>query len=644
MDFAKRVWRLLVAVKDGLVLLALLLFFGALAAALSSGAAPLGHVADGALRIALRGQLVEEKREPDGLGALLDGGAMREIRERDVVRALRAAIDDPHIKAVAIDLSGFLGGGIVHLQEIGAAMDGLRAAHKPVLAYGYVLEDGGTLIAAHASEAWIDPMGGAFLPGIGGERLYFAKLLDRFGITAHVFRVGTYKDFVEPYTRSDASPASKAATRQLYDAVWAAVAADISRARPKAQVARVIADPVGWFKAAGGDGAKAALGAGLVDRIGTRAEFGARLAQLAGADPYDKRTGAYAHTDLAAFLAAHPLPRAGKAIGIVTVAGEIVDGKAGPGTAGGDRIAALIDRAVADRSLVALVVRVDSPGGAATAGETIRQALQRARAAGLPIVVSMANYAASGGYWVSTPGAKIFAAPTTITGSIGIFAIIPSFEKLLGKYGVTADGYRTTPIAGQPDPFAGLTPAAEAMLQAEIDNGYARFLGIVAQSRHRTPAAIDAIAQGRAWDGASALRLGLIDGFGGLDAALGAAASAAHLDPDPQHGAWHAVDLAGARRRGIFALLAALRGGDDGETNGDSEGAARDWVGLVAAHQRAALAASLAQVARLGGGAGAQAYCLACVGLMPPSAPPAGPSAPSASPSAAMLALLARGL
>ena len=613
MGFAKKVWALLVGIKDALVLALLLLFFAGLYGALAGRPGPAG-VRQGALLLRLNGPIVEEPSEMDAIASLqggLQGEALRpEIRERDVVRALREAVGDSRIKAVVVDVSGFSGGGLVHLQEIGAGMDAVRAAHKPVLLYGTVLEDGGVLLAAHASEAWLDPLGGAYLPGPGGYNLYFGKLLERLKISAHIFRVGTYKDYVEPYFRNDQSEAARAARTALYGAIWGELKADIHRARPKADIDLVTRDPVGWLRASGGDGAKAALAAGLVDHIGTRVEFGQHVAALAGADDATSRPGAFAHTNLATFLGDHAESSAGRAIGVVTVAGEIVDGKAGPGTAGGDRIARLIDDS-AGANLAALVVRVDSPGGSVTGAEAIRAAIVRARDRGLPVVVSMANVAASGGYWVATPGARIFAEPGTITGSIGIFAVVPSFEKLLAQYGVTGDGVRTTPLSGQPDVFTGLTPEMEGMLQAEIENGYGRFVGLVADSRHKTPAQVDAIAQGRVWDGATARTIGLVDGFGGLDTALVAAAQAAHLPA----GGWHAQYLASPTHAGIAQFFAAFRPGDDDDNSADnpaSDGAARDWVGLVAQRQRKGLAAMVAASARMVAAGGAQAYCLEC--------------------------------
>lgn len=606
MNFAHKVWRVLVAIKDGLVLALMLLFFGGLYAALTARPAAVPK-REGALLIRLDGQVVEETQKVDWQQLLSGGDDVAEVRERDVVRALRGAVSDSKVRAVVIDLSKFSGAGFVHAQDIGAAMDRLRAAKKPVLVYGTMIGGNGVLIAAHASEVWIDPLGGAYVEGLGGQHLYYGKLLDRLKVTAHIFRVGTYKDYVEPYFRNDMSEPSRAARKALYGAVWQQWRDDVAKARPKAQIDRVVADPVGWFKASGGDAAQASLAAGLVDHLGTPAEFGAHVAQLAGEDHADKRPGAYAHMTLGQWLAANRPANNGKAIGVVTIAGEITDDKAGPGSAGGERIARLIDAATG-KKLAALVIRVDSPGGSVTGSEAIRTAILRQKARGLPVVVSMANVAASGGYWVSTPGSRIFAEPGTITGSIGIFAVVPSFEKALAAWGVNGDGVRTTPLSGQPDVLTGLTPEIEAILQANIEAGYGRFVGLVAASRHKTPAQINEIAQGRVWDGGTARQIGLIDQFGGIDDALAYAAKAAKLGD----GDWHAEYL-GADTGPLGRWMQQMRQSEDGDSTNEPNG--NDWAGMVAVHQRRQMAGMIGDVDRLMGAGGAQAYCLECAAL-----------------------------
>ncbi len=610
MAFARKVWKLLVAIKDGLVLILMLMFFAGLSAALSGRGDRPNSVRDGALLIKLNGSVVEEQRQADAFAGFTGGNATREIRARDISRALILAAQDERIKAVVVDLTGFMGGGQVSLEEVGAAMDAVRAAKKPVLAYAEMMDDSGMLLAAHASEIWLDPLGGVFVPGPGGYHLYYGKLLERLKITAHVYKVGTYKDFVEPYLRNDQSDPSREARKALYASIWEGWKANVAKARPKADIARVTSDPVGWFQAAGGDAAQAALAAGLVDKIGTYAEFGKHVAEISGADNKDKRPGAFAHTKLGPWLAANPESSTGKAIGVVTIAGEIVEGKAGPGTAGGDRIAALIDSAES-RNLAALVVRVDSPGGSVTASEVIRSAIERQKKRGLPVAVSMSNVAASGGYWVSTPATRIFAQPSTITGSIGIFAVIPSFEKLLGSYGVTGDGVRTTPLSGQPDPMTGFTPEIEKLLQANIEAGYTRFIGLVAKSRGKTPEQVDAIAQGRVWDGGTAQQKGLVDQFGGLDDALAWAAKQAKLED----GGWHAEFLA-KKPDGFDKFAAMLSSGDDEDDAESGPDAAfakpHDLAGMVALRQRIGVMRVMADAESLLKGAGAQAKCLDC--------------------------------
>lgn len=601
MAFAHKVWKLLVAIKDGMALILLLLFFMALYGVLTMRP-NVGQVQKGALLLKLDGGIVEEPSSIDPIAALLSQQApVGEYRARDVVRALRTAAKDDRVTAVVFDLSRFTGGGLVHLQEIGEAMDAVRAAKKPVLTYADLYTDDSTLIAAHSTEAWVNPLGGAFVLGPGGKNLYFGGLLDKLKVTAHVFRVGTYKSAVEPYIRNDLSPASREASTALYGALWETWKQDVAKARPKANIALATSDPVAWVKASGGDAARAAVAAGLVDHMGDETAFGQRVAQLVGPNLADPAPGHFAHTTLKTWLAANRPAEAGKAIGVVTIAGAIVDGEAGPGTAGGARIAKLLDEAQ-KKNLAALVVRVDSPGGSITASEQIRTAILRMKARRIPVVVSMANLAASGGYWVSTPADRIFAEPGTITGSIGVFAIIPSFERALAEWGVTTDGVQTTPLSGQPDPIGGLSPEISGMLQANVENSYGRFVSLVGQARHRTPAEIDAIGQGRVWDGGTARQNGLVDQFGGLDDALAYAAKAANLD------SWHPVFL-GEKNDQLTSLLERLRGGDEDSAPPSS---VRDLAGVVADRQMRLVGQALADAERLAGVRGVQAYCLEC--------------------------------
>lgn len=615
MIFARKVWQLLVGIKDAMALTFLLGFFFLIYAVLLSRPSP-GQVREGALLLKLDGAIVEEPAAVDPFSTLISGSMpSHQYRVRDLVRALDAAITDDKIKAVVLDLSKFSGGGLVHMEEVGEALDRVKAAKKPVLTFAYGYADDALLLAAHSSEVWVDPLGGAFILGPGGQGLYYAKLLERFKVNTHVYRVGTYKEFVEPYTRNDMSEPAREARTAVVGALFDEWKANLAKARPQANIKLVTEDPAGWYQAAGGDGAQAAKTAGLVDQIGDNVAFGKRVAKLTGEDLLDPHPGGFAHSTLKAFLAAHEPKKPGKAIGVITIAGDIVDGKAGPGTAGGERIANLLDGKDA-RDIAALVIRVDSPGGSVTASERIRTAIERHKARGIPVVVSMANVAASGGYWVATPGTRIFAEPGTVTGSIGIFAVVTSFEKTLADYGVTADGVRSTPLSGQPDILGGFTPELDAMLQATIERGYQRFVGLVGQSRGKTITQVDAMAQGRIWDGGTARQLGLVDQFGSLDDAVVYAAAQAKLEKDDYHPRYL------GENQSVYASLLEQLTGDDGS----SESQGGDLFAQLSGRQQAMMARAFSDAERMLASRGMQAYCLECSVTAPPLTRPSGTS------------------
>ncbi len=525
----RRAWSLLVAIKDGLALILLLLFFGVLYMLLSSGPNPADN-RGGALLMTLDGAIVEQPETPDPraliLGQVPSGN---QYRLRDVVRALETAAKDSAIKAVVMDLSGFDGGGQASLHQVGQAIDKVRATKKPVLVHATGYMDGSYQIAAHASEIWLDPMGAAMFPGRGGVRPYYKGLIDKLGITTHVYRVGKFKSFVEPYLRADQSPEAKEADKALAGSLWQMWQDDVTKARPKAKIATFASDPAGTVKASGGDMSKTAIDNGIVDKLGDRAAFGTYVAKIVGADD-SKPAGDFNNTAFPDYLAANPESSRGEPVGVITIAGGIVDGNAPSGTAGGDTIANLIDKAVAEESLKALVVRVDSPGGSAVASEQIRAAILRAKATKIPVVVSMANVAASGGYWVAMTGDKIFAEPSTITGSIGVFGIIPTFENTAKKFGISGDGVTTTPLSGQPDILRGTNEQTDYLLQSGVEDIYRRFLSIVSTARKMPVERVNEIAQGRVWDGGTARQIGLVDAFGSIDDAVNEAAKLAKID------------------------------------------------------------------------------------------------------------------
>ncbi len=600
MRFVGAVWKLLVGIKDGLVLILLLLFFGFLYAALSARPAAVG---DGVLDLTLTGSVVEQPARPSWAEAL-GGEVVRDYRLRDLTNALRSAKTDGRVKAVALDLDGFTGGGQAALGDLAGAIREVRAAGKPVVAYGTAFTSDSYQLAAAASEIWLNPLGGVLIAGPGGSNLYFKGLLDKLGVTANVYRVGTYKSAVEPYTRSDMSPEARENYQALAGALLESWRHSVRTSRPTADVDSFLRDMPGAVAAAGGDMAKAALAAGLVDKVGERQAFEARLAALGGEGAGED---AFRRIALPAFVRDVGADDGAGPIGLVTVAGTIVDGEAGPGTAGGDTIAEEIARGI-DGGIKAHVVRVDSPGGSVLASERIRQALLSAKAKRIPVVVSMGSVAASGGYWVSTPADFIYAEPSTITGSIGVFGVLPSFQGSLAKLGIGADGVKSTPLSGEPDLLRGPSPEANALIQTSVEATYRRFLDIVAQARRKTPSQVDAIGQGRVWDGGTARQLGLVDGFGGVEEAVAKAAALAKLGDE--RGVRY-IEPPKSVEDELVEMLANDR--EDGRT------APADAFAAFAEAPKRQLAAAFAEIRLLLDGPVLQARCLEC-GPAPASA------------------------
>lgn len=596
MKLAKLAWGVLVGVKNGLVLIFMLLFFGALYAVMSADPnAARGK--GGALLLAFDGPIVDQKTEIDARSFLLgDGTVGTQYQLDDVLNALDVAATDDDIKTVVLDLDRFAGAGRVALQNIGERLDKVKAAKKPVLAFATGYYDQNYSLAAHASEVWLDPMGAAAIAGPGGRQPYFKGLVDRFGVNVHVYRVGKYKSFVEPFTLTQQSAEAKAANQALADVIWADWQARVAKARPKAQLAAFIKDPLAGTNGKGASLAEASLKAGMVDKLGDYTAFTARVAALAGEDE-DAREG-FRSSRIADYIKANPRSTSGDAIGIIHVAGTIVDGEAPGGSAGGDTVSALIGEGLAKKNLKALVLRVDSPGGSALASEKIRLALMEAKKAGLPVIVSMGNVAASGGYWVAMAGDKIFAEPSTITGSIGVFGIIPSFENTLGRYGVTSDGVTTTPLSGQPDFIGGFNPETDSFIQTSVENIYTQFLQLVSASRKLPLEKVAEIAQGRVWDGGTARQLGLVDAFGSLDDAVAEAAKRAKIAP-------------GDVRRVVLApkesYLAGLLAGW-----GTAQTSRTDIITRLVRQQQAAFVAGLGDAASVITGPAVQVRCLSC--------------------------------
>ena len=601
MKFVRAIWKLLVGIKDALVLLLMLLFFGLLYAVLSARPAP---VTDGVLALNLDGVVVEQPAKAQ-LSALAGGNRVRQYRLRDLIAALDEARNDNRVKAVAIDLEGFLGGGQAAMSDLSDAVRRVRASGKPVLAYAVGYTDDGYQLGAAAGEVWLNPLGTVAIAGPGGSNLYFKGLLDKLGVTANVYRVGTYKAAVEPFIRNDMSPEARENYQAFGQALLESWRESVLRARPQAKVDVFLKDMPGAVDAAGGDMAKAALAAGLVDKIADRRAFEARLAQLGGEDK--NAPGGYKRIKLDSYLADKVEAKPRGPIGVVTIAGMIVDGKAPDGTAGGDSIATAIEKGMSDGGLKALVVRVDSPGGSVLASERIRQAILAAKEKKLPVVVSMGSVAASGGYWVSTPADFIYAEPSTITGSIGVFGILPSFQGTLAKLGIGADGVKTTPLSGEPDLLKGPSPDAGRLIQASVESIYRRFLDVVAQSRHKSPADIDKIAQGRVWDGGTARQLGLVDGFGGMADAVAKAGELAHLDKSNRGVRY--LERPKTFKESLLEML-ATKDRDDGAAPSDAFAA-------IGGNPEFQLAAALADLRSILTGPRIQARCLECGPVAP---------------------------
>jgi protease IV len=523
MRFARAIWKLLVGIKDALVLVFMLLFFGLLYAGLSASPKP---VSNGVLAFELDRAVVEQPAAPL-VSDLASGVSTRDYRLRDLIAALDAAKDDKRVKAVALDLDSFGGGGQAALGDLAEAIKRVRASGKPVIAYATGYTDDSYLLASAASEIWLNPLGAVVIAGPGASSMFYKGLLDKLGVTANVYRVGTYKSAVEPYIRNDMSPEAKANYQALADALLETWRETVVRQRPKAKVDLFLRNMPAAVQAAGGDFGRAALAAGLVDKLATRRAFEARMAELGGEAKRDRDS--YARIKLDSYVR-EKVRNGDGPIGVVTVAGMIVDGTGAEGTAAGDSIAKVIETAIKDDDLKALVVRVDSPGGSVTASERIRQALLAAKEKKLPVVVSMGNVAASGGYWIATPANFIFADPATLTGSIGVFGVLPSFQGTLDKLGIGVDGVRTTPLSGEPDLLKGPSPEVNQLIQAGVESTYRQFLTIVAQSRGKSLPEIDRVAQGRVWAGGAARQIGLVDGFGGIDEAVAKAAELAKLD------------------------------------------------------------------------------------------------------------------
>jgi protease-4 len=458
------------------------------------------------------------------------GNESPEVQLRDLLRAIDAAAKDSRIERIVLIPDEITGLGLATARELGAALDRFKASGKEVIAVSGGMGQNEYLLAAHANRILLDPEGAVLLEGFANYRSYYKDALDKLGVEVHLIKVGTFKSAAEPYVLNQASDASKEADAYWMGGIWQEYLGEVAALRKIDAAA--IADDIAHYDqrvaAHDGDLARLALEQKLVDQLATRAEAREQLRSL-GAAEGDEGFRQVGFRQYLATLAPAKLPHVGSDVAVIVAQGEIVPGERPPGMVGGKSTAQLVRAAREDDGVKAIVLRVNSPGGDAYSSELIRRELAQAREAGKPVVVSMGDVAASGGYWISMASDEIWAEPNTITGSIGIFGLVMTVPDTLAKLGIHTDGVGTTPLAGTLDIRRPLSPQLEAIITSVIKRGYGEFIGKVAQSRGKTPAEIDAIAQGRVWSGAQAKERGLVDKLGGLDDAIAAAAARAKL-------------------------------------------------------------------------------------------------------------------
>ncbi|MBA6326573.1 signal peptide peptidase SppA [Colwellia sp. MB02u-6] len=490
-----------------------------------------------ALILNIRGDIVEQKHDIDPMDAFINEALEQpntasEVLLTDILSVIKQASTDDRISMMVLDLENMQGSGITKLSDIAKALTEFKSQGKKIIAIGEQYSQNQYYLASYADDIWLNPKGWMLLDGYGRYQLYFKSALEKLSISQHIFRVGTYKSAVEPYIRDSMSAAAKEANQLWLTDLWQQYKMDVAQQRNFAvsNFDENIDVLVTKLKAANGNIAEYALANNWVDALKTREQMKQNLIKVVGSNG-DKGYKNIAFDDYLTLINSYTSMESTSTnkVAVVVAKGTILAGNQKPGTIGGTSTAALLRQARDDKNVKAVVLRVDSPGGSAYASEIIRQEVELLKASGKPVVASMGTYAASGGYWISAPADKIYASPTTITGSIGIFGFFMTFENTLSKLGIYTDGVGTTDIAG----FGitrELTPSMANIIQLNIERGYRDFVELVANNRNMTTAQVDAIAQGRVWSGSKALELGLVDALGNLDNAIEAAAQLANLD------------------------------------------------------------------------------------------------------------------
>jgi protease-4 len=533
--FISMLWTGVDGLRKVLHLLILLFIFSIIISALSSSTPVVPRSA--ALVIKPAGRLVEQlSGEPfDRAVAELMGNAQPETLLQDIVDGLRFAKDDDRITSVLLDLSAMPGGGLSKLKRIGDAIDDFQESGKPVVARADYYGQGSYYLASRADEIYMHPEGALLLYGFGAYLNYYKAAIDTLKIDWNIFRVGTYKSAVEPFMRNDMSDADRYALSELIDQLWALYKADVEKAREleEGTIDNVLEDLVAEVRSTNGQLAEIALNNGFVDELWTRQQVQQRLVEIAGTNGDDSD---YPVANLDDYLQQMRLLKgdsiADENVAIVVASGEMLNGSQAPGTIGGDSTAKLLREARLDDSVKAVVLRVDSPGGSTFASAVIADEIYALQESGKPVVASMSSVAASAGYSISMGADRIFSSPYTITGSIGIFGMFPTFQRSLETLGISTDGVGTTPWAGQLRADRELSEDIKTIFQLSINEGYDHFITGVSDSRGMSKEVVDSIAQGRVWTGEDALANGLVDEFGELEDAIAAAAELAELEED----------------------------------------------------------------------------------------------------------------
>ena len=491
-----------------------------------------------ALILNIKGDVVEQKREVDPMNAFLTEALNKEDKSpevllSDIIDVITNAKDDDRVSILVLQLQNLNRAGLTKLRDIATALLDFKTSGKKIIAKGEQFTQDQYYLASFADEIWLDPKGWMILDGYGSYQMYFKSALDKLEISQHIFRVGTYKSAVEPYMRNNMSPEAKTANKLWLNDLWGQYKADVSIQRGFGieNFDEDIDTLINKFETANRNFAQYALDNQWVDHLKTQAEMQAVLIEMVGKNSSGETYSYISFKDYLVTISS-PFPFVDPNIdkvAIIVAKGTILNGYQKAGAIGGASTAKLLRRARENDKVKAVVLRVDSPGGSAYASEVIRREIDLLKTAGKPVVASMGTYAASGGYWISAPADKIIASPTTITGSIGIYGLMMTFEKSLKKLGVYTDGVATTDIAdiGITRP---LSSGMSTLFQLNVERGYQDFITLVAENRNMTLAQVDAIAQGRVWSGLKAKELGLVDALGNINDAITAAAQLAKLD------------------------------------------------------------------------------------------------------------------